>query len=617
MTPGAIKEVLAPIPRRPSLQTTTTTTLPIAPSPSLSNGLPPSAMISGHSSTISSAAAAGQQQQQQAAHSTSGSTSSRAVAPVRMLIGTPTHAAAAAPSAASSSSSSSAAVSAVVLVSDSDTADTGRRYTAYTGLEDSQRKAAVQQHAHFSRTGFFESSGTDMSLGRDTGGGTAAAALGAQMGASSSHPRGERVIADEELDRELREGVPDFDASGPDLDAIDEEGETVGSLPHGIGGGGAGLHSHRSGAGGSGGTTTGSRYRSGGGGGSTNTSVAGSVEDDSASDGTIPSGRQPRGGYYQSLPAVSSSASHALDAADRVSIAAPGGATAAGQYYVGGVGAREGTEGAFRPQATAASSQQQQSHSYLGSAAFSASGAQSSSSSSSSSASDASSSSSPPDPALLLPPGTVGDYRMGSAAASQHEHHVHATASAAASAPSGVPLPPAGTSVAAGPEAKPLSIVFAERWKDKEAKVAAASPFSHLPGWRLMPVIVKANDDLRQEQFVSQLMQQFAQIFRSAGVPVWLRAYDILATEPRGGIIQAVSDTVSLDSLKRGDANFSTLDDWFERHFNYGLRGLERVKAARYNFVRSMAGYSVVCYLLNIKDRWVHVNMRTASCAIS
>jgi phosphatidylinositol 4-kinase len=161
----------------------------------------------------------------------------------------------------------------------------------------------------------------------------------------------------------------------------------------------------------------------------------------------------------------------------------------------------------------------------------------------------------------------------------------------------------AGAGGGASPAAKPVSVVFAERWREKEARLAAGSPFAHLPGWRLMPVIVKANDDLRQEQFVSQLVHQFAAIFRRTRVPVWLRPYDILATAPRGGLIQAIQDTVSIDALKRGDPAFTTLDDWFERHFNYGARGGERVKAARLNFVRSMAAYSVVCYLLNIKDR--------------
>jgi phosphatidylinositol 4-kinase len=157
--------------------------------------------------------------------------------------------------------------------------------------------------------------------------------------------------------------------------------------------------------------------------------------------------------------------------------------------------------------------------------------------------------------------------------------------------------------VGAGAGKAPPSVVFAERWREKEARIAALSPFAHLPGWRLMPVIVKAHDDLRQEQFASQLLQQFAHIFRNANVPVWMRPYDILATSADGGLIQAIPDTISVDALKRGDPHFTTLDDWFERHYNFGARGQERVAAARLNFARSMAAYSIVCYILAIKDR--------------
>jgi hypothetical protein len=148
-----------------------------------------------------------------------------------------------------------------------------------------------------------------------------------------------------------------------------------------------------------------------------------------------------------------------------------------------------------------------------------------------------------------------------------------------------------------------VGVVFAERWREKELCVAATSPYSSLPGWRLVPVIVKANDDLRQEQFASQLLRQFSHIFRTAKLPVWMRPYDILATHADGGLIEAIPDTISVDALKRSDPHFTTLDGWFERHFNQGPRGPQRVLAARMNFVRSMAAYSIVCYVLNIKDR--------------
>ena len=152
-------------------------------------------------------------------------------------------------------------------------------------------------------------------------------------------------------------------------------------------------------------------------------------------------------------------------------------------------------------------------------------------------------------------------------------------------------------------KASPAVVVFPERWKEKEAAIAPTSLYSHLPGWRLVPVIVKANDDLRQEQFVSQLLFQFSAIFRASRVPVWMNPYDILAISSDAGIIQAIPDTISLDALKRSDPYFTTLDDWFERHFHTGSRGHDRIRVARLNFARSLAAYSIVCYILQIKDR--------------
>lgn len=117
-------------------------------------------------------------------------------------------------------------------------------------------------------------------------------------------------------------------------------------------------------------------------------------------------------------------------------------------------------------------------------------------------------------------------------------------------------------------------------------------------------MIVKARDDLRQEQFVSQLLHQFASIWRDADVPVWIRPYDILATTRDGGLIEVIPDTISLDSLKRGlGTEYRGLRDFFVRHFGTGSEESVRFKAARKAFVASMAAYSIVCYILNIKDR--------------
>ncbi|RQM25305.1 hypothetical protein B5M09_000905 [Aphanomyces astaci] len=144
-------------------------------------------------------------------------------------------------------------------------------------------------------------------------------------------------------------------------------------------------------------------------------------------------------------------------------------------------------------------------------------------------------------------------------------------------------------------------VIFKERWVDKEARLRATSPWGHLPTWRLLPVIVKSNDDLRQEQFASQLIRQFANVFSDAKLPVFLRPYDVLATSPTAGLVEAIADTISLDSLKKNDPEFVSLQDFYARRF--GDPSSSTGLAAQKAFVESMAAYSIVCYLLQIKDR--------------
>jgi phosphatidylinositol 4-kinase B len=51
--------------------------------------------------------------------------------------------------------------------------------------------------------------------------------------------------------------------------------------------------------------------------------------------------------------------------------------------------------------------------------------------------------------------------------------------------------------------------VFTETAKEQEARIRRNSPFGGLLTWKLMRIIVKSNDDIRQEQFAMQLISQF------------------------------------------------------------------------------------------------------------
>ncbi|CAI5729398.1 unnamed protein product [Peronospora effusa] len=147
---------------------------------------------------------------------------------------------------------------------------------------------------------------------------------------------------------------------------------------------------------------------------------------------------------------------------------------------------------------------------------------------------------------------------------------------------------------------KPM-IVFRERWSEKEARIRNESPYGEHPGWRLLSVIVKSNDDLRQEQFAAQLIAQCDRIFREYSLPLSLRPYNVIATSATTGLIEAVPDTVSLDSLKRNDPGYTTLQDFYIRL--HGDKDTAEFTRAQRNFVESLAAYSIVCYVFQIKDR--------------
>ena len=51
--------------------------------------------------------------------------------------------------------------------------------------------------------------------------------------------------------------------------------------------------------------------------------------------------------------------------------------------------------------------------------------------------------------------------------------------------------------------------IFNETSKEQENRIRRESPFGHLMTWKLLRIIVKSNDDVRQEQFAMQLISQF------------------------------------------------------------------------------------------------------------
>ncbi|EQL00905.1 phosphatidylinositol 3-kinase 3 [Ophiocordyceps sinensis CO18] len=111
--------------------------------------------------------------------------------------------------------------------------------------------------------------------------------------------------------------------------------------------------------------------------------------------------------------------------------------------------------------------------------------------------------------------------------------------------------------------------------------------------------IFKVGDDCRQDVLALQMIAAFRGIFHSVGLEVYVFPYRVTATAPGCGVIDVLPNSISRDMLGREAVN--GLYDYFVSR--YGNEDSLRFQQARNSFVKSMAAYSVISFLLQFKDR--------------
>ncbi|CAO1619945.1 unnamed protein product [Parajaminaea phylloscopi] len=161
----------------------------------------------------------------------------------------------------------------------------------------------------------------------------------------------------------------------------------------------------------------------------------------------------------------------------------------------------------------------------------------------------------------------------------------------------------------------PSAAMFRETWAAKKARIRASSPYGHLPSWDVFSVIVKTGADLRQEQLAVQLINEFGRIWQECSSKIWVRYFRILVTSENSGLMETVTDAVSVHSIKKeayaraqkvngaegGKITTYSIYDHFVD--TYGDPSSAKFNRARDRFMESLAGYSIISYLLQIKDR--------------
>lgn len=145
----------------------------------------------------------------------------------------------------------------------------------------------------------------------------------------------------------------------------------------------------------------------------------------------------------------------------------------------------------------------------------------------------------------------------------------------------------------------PSAAALKEPWETKVERIRETSPYGHLVSWRLLSVIVKCGDDLRQELLAYQLLCMFQKIWTEEKMSLWLRPYKILVLSDDSGMIEPILNTCSLHQIKKNSK--MSLLEYFTKEF--GEKNSEEFLTAQRKFVESCAAYCLVCYIIQVKDR--------------
>ena len=132
--------------------------------------------------------------------------------------------------------------------------------------------------------------------------------------------------------------------------------------------------------------------------------------------------------------------------------------------------------------------------------------------------------------------------------------------------------------------------------KEIYIKAYSHSKYIKFPSYKITGFIAKNNDDLRQESMTMQIIKAFDNIFKQNNIPLKLKPYEIVVTSNNSGLIEYLTDTISIDYLKK---YLKTKKMGLSTFFNEFFKN--NISQAKRNFAESLAAYSLVTYVLNLK----------------
>lgn len=111
--------------------------------------------------------------------------------------------------------------------------------------------------------------------------------------------------------------------------------------------------------------------------------------------------------------------------------------------------------------------------------------------------------------------------------------------------------------------------------------------------------IFKIQDDVRMDAMIIQFIDKFLKIFENAGIECYMKPYRVFATGKERGVIENITNAKS-----RHDIGCTYKEDLLCYYTHkFGKIGTPEFSKAQNNFIISMAPYSLLCYIFQIKDR--------------
>jgi phosphatidylinositol kinase/protein kinase (PI-3 family) len=68
-----------------------------------------------------------------------------------------------------------------------------------------------------------------------------------------------------------------------------------------------------------------------------------------------------------------------------------------------------------------------------------------------------------------------------------------------------------------------------------------------------------------------QLIYKFKEVFLDANLPLYLRPYEIIVLNESSGILEFVTNSISIDGLKKSFENYNNLLDFYKDMFGNKL----------------------------------------------